>query len=117
MKILYATVFLIGLCFAVLCQFVCIAIPRDTFIASKLADNPDSWEIRIAAPLDSILNPHEVKAAVVKTLEERRQRSRKGFYLGNLIFGIPLLFFSIIGFIRELQMDRMKKLGQPSPSR
>jgi hypothetical protein len=117
MKILYAIVFLIGVSLAVLGQFVCIAIPRETFIASKLADNPDSWEIRITAPLDSVFNQQEVKAAVAKAMEQRSQRSRqKGVFLGNLIFGIPLLFFSTIGFVRELQIDKMRKRLERSPS-
>lgn len=105
MKLFHILILLIGITMAVVMQFVTIAIPRDAFVASTLSRSPNEWSIRIDDGMASRLSRYDVKAEVVTALETRAA-FRDGIYRQNLREGLALIVLSIIGLVRERQMQR-----------
>ena len=84
---------------------ITIALPKHEYIASTLADKPESWSIQASKVARLERYSDEVKPELVKFLRENRTPTyTKHGYL--TIAALICLFFTIVGWIRESAVER-----------
>lgn len=86
---------------------VTIAIPPDQVTASKLAKNPDSWELVVDHAKWRDMAPSTVKAHLVSFLEKNRMPTNRVVSATSLTLVVSLCF-SCIGWMRERKWNRSK---------
>lgn len=112
MKTAYRALSIFLIVWIILSQIISIALPKHEYIASTLADEPESWTID-ASEVNRLerYSKEALKEEVVKFLNENQTPTytRQGYLsLAALI----CLFFTVAGWIREGIVERKSQSSQ-----
>ena len=105
MRLFYILIIFIGIFTIVGDLLVSYAIPPDVNVAKELSQSPDQWSLQLNENTKNKLSDYDVKGLLLITLKRRANFIRNIQYQ-FLWFGLACIFFSIIGLIREKQINK-----------
>ena len=109
MKLFYIVTLCMGGFMIVTLQLVDVAKSRDAIVAGVLSRSPDSWTLTLDDGMKNHLSGYDVRKEVNIALEKRHSYHQHD-YLEILSVGCGVIVFSVIGLVREIKIDKMRKL-------
>jgi len=87
------------------------AVPKPYFVAYRLFNNPDKWEIQIESGSEQLMHNYDVKNNLMQFIDWNRNRYAPYGEINYLL--LMMLVFGLIGYFRE---RRIQKIGKANGS-